>query len=268
MNRPCCSSDRLLLVGGGLCQRSLTPTVTRAGQRARGRASSMASTRRSPTITSAPSPRRRRSALYLLAEMPSVVSPRTPKSRSGRSPTSTAPIGRARNEPVPGVLEVVQNGSVVAEIEADRLHHPLRAEDGVTTAELFLGEEAIAAHARFEARQAAFQEEANAYFEAERAWQAAAAEAEERRRAGEPVEVPPAPLRPDPIGIFSNGLNQGMPIDLEPGTYAIRLRGEDGGDRAGQRAGADCLRAATQWRRVLRGAGDPLDNARCIARAE
>ena len=49
-----------------------------------------------------------------------------------------------------------------------------------------------------------------------------------RQQAGETVEVPPEPARPEPIGIFSNGLNNGLPVDLDPGQYRIRLRGSDG----------------------------------------
>ncbi|MGH2602331.1 MAG: hypothetical protein ACRDJ9_23465, partial [Dehalococcoidia bacterium] len=45
---------------------------------------------------------------------------------------------------------------------------------------------------------------------------------------GQAVELPPEPEPPEPIGIFSNGLNQGYPVDLEPGNYRIRLRGADG----------------------------------------
>jgi hypothetical protein len=33
---------------------------------------------------------------------------------------------------------------------------------------------------------------------------------------------------PDPIGIYSNGLNQGMPVDLQPGNYHLRLRDSSG----------------------------------------
>ena len=62
----------------------------------------------------------------------------------------------------------------------------------------------------------------------EQAWLDAMAEVNSRQQAGETVEVPPEPVRPEPIGIFSNGLNSGFPIDLDPGQYDIRLRGSDG----------------------------------------
>ncbi len=167
-------------------------------------------------------------SLYLLTAQTSVISPRRTEIAFWPITNEYRPNWSALNEPVPGVLEVSQNGAIVAEIEATDYTIQFEQHDAITTAEIFLGADALAAHARFEARQAAFQAAADAYFEAERVWQEAAAEAEERRRAGETVEAPVAPLRPDPIGIFSNGLNQGMPIDLEPGGYTIRLRNADG----------------------------------------
>ncbi|MBA3451389.1 MAG: hypothetical protein H0T18_09275 [Chloroflexia bacterium] len=167
-------------------------------------------------------------SLYLLADLTSVVSPRRTEIAFWPITNEYRPNWSALNELVPGVLEVSQNGTVVSEIEATDYTIHFEQNDGVTTAEIFLGAEALAAHERFEARQAAFQQATDAYFQAERAWQEAAAEAAERRRAGETVAAPQAPLRPDPIGIFSNGLNKGMPIDLDPGRYAIRLRGADG----------------------------------------
>ncbi|MGH2617483.1 MAG: hypothetical protein ACRDJC_19790 [Thermomicrobiales bacterium] len=167
-------------------------------------------------------------SIYLLADETSVISPRYTEIAFWPITNEYRPDWTTRNELVPGVLEVSQNGAVVAEIEATDYTIHFEQTDGVTTAEIFLGPDASEAHARFQARQAAFQEAADEYFQAEREWQAAAAEANERRQAGETVDVPPAPERPDPIGIFSNGLNQGMPIDLAPGRYAIRLRGGDG----------------------------------------
>ncbi|MBA2598679.1 MAG: hypothetical protein H0V00_18820 [Chloroflexia bacterium] len=167
-------------------------------------------------------------ALYLLADLTSVISPRRTEIAFWPITNEYRPNWSALNEPVPGVLEISQNGTLVAEIVPTDYTIHFEQQDGITTAEIFLGADAIDAQARFEARQAAFQQASNDYFQAERDWQEAVTEAQERRQAGETVDVPVAPARPDPIGIFSNGLNQGMPIDLEPGRYAIRLRGPDG----------------------------------------
>lgn len=166
--------------------------------------------------------------IYLLNGETSVVSPRYTEIAFWPITNEYQPDWTMLNEPAPGALEVLQNGAVITEIAPTDYTIHFEQSDGVTTAEAFFGDDALAAHERFQARQAAFQEQATAYFEAERAWQAAAAEANERQQAGETVEIPTAPTRPDPIGIHSNGLNHGMPIDLEPGSYTIRLRAADG----------------------------------------
>jgi hypothetical protein len=170
--------------------------------------------------------------IFLLAGSPSIISPRITEIYFWPITNEYRANWNTLNEAVPGVLEVSRNGSVVAELEpTDYTIHFTQEQTQQTTstsAELFLGPEAIDAEARFRARQDAFQEAAHAYNEAERAWLDAAAEVNARREAGESVDLPPAPERPAPIGIFSNGLNQGIPIDLGPGQYAIRLRGDDG----------------------------------------
>lgn len=167
--------------------------------------------------------------IYLLAGQPSMVSPRYTEIAFWPITNEFQPDWTMLNEPAPGTLEILQDGGVIAEVASTQYTIHFEQSGDVTTAELFLGDEALAANDRFQARQQTFQEQADAYFEAERAWQAAAAEANARRQAGETdIEVPPAPLRPDPIGVHSNGLNQGMPIDLPPGSYAIRLRAADG----------------------------------------
>jgi hypothetical protein len=167
--------------------------------------------------------------IYLLAGQPSLVSPRYTEIAFWPITNEYQPDWTMLNEPAPGTLEILQNGAVIAEVASTQYTIHFAQSEEITTAELFLGDDATAAHEQFEARQDAFQEQANAYFDAEREWQDAMADINERRLAGETItDVPPAPQRPDPIGIHSNGLNQGMPIDLEPGSYAIRLRAEDG----------------------------------------
>jgi len=129
---------------------------------------------------------------------------------------------------VPGVLEVVSNGRLVAELTPTDYTILFSQEETTTTAELFLGQGAIDAEANFRARQEAFNEASAEYQRAERAWLDAVAEANARQQAGETVALPPAPVIPEPIGIFSNGLNQGIPIDLDPGQYDIWLRDANG----------------------------------------
>jgi hypothetical protein len=170
--------------------------------------------------------------IYLLAGETSIISPRMTEIYFWPITNEFRANWNTLNEPVPGVLEVTRNGAVVAELEATdyTIHFTQEQTERATTTtgELFLGQEAIDAEARFRARQEEFQEAVHAYNDAQQAWLDLAAEVNAQQEAGETVELPAAPEQPEPIGVFSNGLNQGMPVDLDPGQYMIRLRGEDG----------------------------------------
>ena len=167
-------------------------------------------------------------AIYLLADEVSIISPRQTEISFWPITNEYRANWHSRNDPVPGTLEVLRNGGIVAERTATDYTIHFTQQEGETSAELFLGQAALDAEASFRARQQAFQEAAVAYQRAEREWLNAAAEANSRQEAGESVSLPPAPERPDPIGVFSNGLNTGIPIDLEAGEYQIRLRGPNG----------------------------------------
>jgi hypothetical protein len=167
-------------------------------------------------------------AIFLLADGTSVISPRFTEIYFWPITNEFRADWSALNEPVPGVLEVVSNGRLVAELTPTDYTILFSQEETTTTAELFLGQGAIDAEANFRARQEAFNEASAEYQRAERAWLDAVAEANARQQAGETVALPPAPVIPEPIGIFSNGLNQGIPIDLDPGQYDIWLRDANG----------------------------------------
>jgi hypothetical protein len=167
-------------------------------------------------------------AIFLLADGTSVISPRFTEIYFWPITNEFRADWSALNELVPGVLEVVSNGRLVAELAPTDYTILFSQDETTTTAELFLGQAAIDAEANFRARQKAFNEASAEYQRAERAWLDAVNEANARQQAGEPVTVPPEPAMPEPIGIFSNGLNQGIPIDLDPGQYDIRLRDSNG----------------------------------------
>ncbi len=166
--------------------------------------------------------------IFLLADRTSVISPRFTEIYFWPITNEYRANWNALNEPVPGVLEVVRNGNLVAEVAPTDYTIHFSQEGTTTTAELFVGPAAVDAEASFRSRQDAFNEAAAAYQREERAWLDAAAEAGARQEAGEKVALPTAPVRPEPIGIFSNGLNHGIPLDLDPGQYSIRLRGSNG----------------------------------------
>jgi hypothetical protein len=168
--------------------------------------------------------------IYLLAGQVSILSPRRTEIYFWPITNEYRANWHTLNEPVPGTLEVSQHGAVVASRAPTdyTIHFTPHESENAASAELFLGQAAIDADASFRAKQEAFQKASTAYYEAERAWTEAASEASRKAQAGETVDVPPEPQPPAPIGVFSNGLNKGIPIDLEPGEYQIRLRGPDG----------------------------------------
>ncbi len=167
-------------------------------------------------------------AIYLLAGQTSMIAPRMTQIYFWPITNEYRANWNTLNESVPGTLEITRNGSIVAELEPiDYTIHFTPAE-GDAAAELFLGPEATSAEEEFRARQSAFQEASSAYRKAELEWINAVATVTARQEAGERVEPPTAPEMPGPIGVFSNGLNQGFPIALDPGHYQIRLRQPDG----------------------------------------
>ncbi|HEX2282486.1 MAG TPA: hypothetical protein VHG52_12075 [Thermomicrobiales bacterium] len=166
--------------------------------------------------------------IFLLADGTSIISARYTEIYFWPITNEYRADWSALNEPVPGVLEVIKDGRVVAELSPTDYTIHFKQEGTTTTGELFLGQAAVDAEAEFRSRQDAFHKAASEYQRAEQAWLDAMAEASSRQQAGETVEIPPEPVRPDPIGIFSNGLNRGFPIDLGPGQYRIRLRDSDG----------------------------------------
>jgi uncharacterized protein YegP (UPF0339 family) len=165
--------------------------------------------------------------IFLLAGQTSVISPRFTEIYFWPITNAYRADWSALNEPVSGVLEVVSNGRVIAEVAPTDYTIHFRQE-GTTTAELFLGQAAADAEATFRARQEAFSKASSEYQRAERAWLDAVAAAGAQQQEGETVALPPKPAPPDPIGIFSNGLNSGIPLDLDPGQYNIRLRASNG----------------------------------------
>lgn len=164
-------------------------------------------------------------SLYLLAGQPSVISPRMTEIYYWPVTNEFQADWGALNEPVPGTIEVLTGGKVVKAVENTKYTIQYTAEGGRPTAKIYFGQEALDADARFRARQEAFRVASEKYYAAQRAWQAAVDAA---RAKGQTENLPPEPPPPGPIGIFSNGLNEGYPIDLPPGQYDLRLSGPDG----------------------------------------
>ncbi len=164
-------------------------------------------------------------SIYLLAGETSIISPRITEIYYWPVTNEYRANWTSQNELVPGTLEVLRNGRVVEDVESTEytIHFVPKGESA--TAQSYFGAEARAAEARFRARQQSFQEASHRYNAELRAWQDAVDAAREK---GDPENIPPEPTLPEAIGVFSNGLNRGFPLDLPPGAYKIRVRGTDG----------------------------------------
>ena len=106
--------------------------------------------------------------IFLLAGGASVISPRFTEIYFWPITNEYRADWHALNEPVPGVLEVVKDGRVVAELTSTDYTIHFKQEGTSTTGELFLGQAAIEAEADFKARQDAFHKASSDYSRAER----------------------------------------------------------------------------------------------------
>ncbi len=162
--------------------------------------------------------------IYLLANRTSVISARSTEIYFWPITNEYRADWNARNEVVPGDLVIKQDGDVVAELEQSVYTIHYRQEGEAVLSELFVGDEAVQAEAEFRAKQQAFQEASAEYQQKSQEWIDAITAAQQ----GQDVDIPPEPQRPEPIGIYSNGLHDGYPIDLEPGRYSVALRTDTG----------------------------------------
>lgn len=167
-------------------------------------------------------------AIYLLAGQTSIVSPRITEIYFWPITNEYQADWSLLNETVPGKLEILRFGQVFATVDSAKYTIQYTPRGISADARLFLGAEAEQAQAQFIARQAAYQQAMQAYQVAQNEWMLMVDEANKKQAAGEKVTVPPPPVQPAPIDVFSNGLNDGFPVALEPGSYQIQLRSADG----------------------------------------
>jgi hypothetical protein len=168
-------------------------------------------------------------AIYLLANQTSVLSPRITEIYFWPITNQYQADWDIVNEPVQGKLEILRGGQLVTTIEATKYSIQFTPRGVSADGQLFLGAEAEQAQAQFKAKQAAYRDASAAYVEANRQWMALVDDAVAKRAAGkEFTPPPPQPQPPTPIDTYSNGLNDGVPIKLEPGNYTMQLRAADG----------------------------------------
>lgn len=167
--------------------------------------------------------------IYLLADRPSVLSPRMTEIYFWAITNEYQASWELLNQPVAGSLEILRGGQVIKQTQPTSYTIQSTPRGSEADSTLYVGDEARKAHETFSAKQLAFRDAQAKYLEAQQAWMAAADEANRKQQAGEPVPpVPPEPQAPEPIDIFSNGLNTGIPVELPAGSYRIQLRRADG----------------------------------------
>lgn len=166
--------------------------------------------------------------IYLLADQTSILSPRMTEIYFWPITNQYQASWETLNEPVPGTLEILQNGQVITQTTPTSYTLQTTQQGKQSRTELFLGAEAEAAQQDFVDRQQAYAQAQSDYLKAQEAWITAVDDANKRSQAGEKVTPPPEPQPPEPIGIVSNGLNHGIPVNLPAGSYQIRLRNADG----------------------------------------
>jgi hypothetical protein len=166
--------------------------------------------------------------IYLLAGQTSIISPRTTEIYFWPITNEYQADWNLVNQTVPGKLEIVRSSQVLVTLESTRYSIQYTPRGMAADAKLYLGTAAEQAQAQFVAKQQAYQQASLSYAAAQREWMAAVEEARIKGAAGQNVTVPPEPAQPAPIDILSNGLNDGFPVTLQPGTYQIQLRGADG----------------------------------------
>lgn len=165
--------------------------------------------------------------ISLLADQTSVISPRATQIYFWPITNEYKASWELLNEPVSGTLEVLQGGRVIQQIPSTSYTIHYQAGSAGPVAQLYTGAEAEAAQARFSADQKRYQAELGAYYKDQQAWLVEADDANRRIRNGENVTLREAPVAPAPISVTSNGINQGVPINLPAGNYQIQLRGAD-----------------------------------------
>ena len=165
--------------------------------------------------------------IYLMSTETSILSPRITSVYYWPITNDYRASWNVLNEVVDGELEIMRGLQTVETVEQTTYTIHFRTGRGSTNKpDLYIGAQAEAANAQFQADQIAYREALFAYEEARQAWLESARELQ--RQGVPPEQFPPGPLEPVPFNTYSTGLNSGFPVKLEPGNYRIRTRAADG----------------------------------------
>jgi len=166
--------------------------------------------------------------VYLLAGRPSIISPRETLVYYWPTTGDYRADWASRDISVPGTLEVGAPG-----LPTERLRHvPYVIQypegSGSSKSVLHVGTEARMQYERFLRGRDRFRETLWRYHEAQHAYRDALDRAVLARQRGEKVALPQAPREPVPFLLASTDLHDGFVVNLPPGHYRVRLRGDDG----------------------------------------
>lgn len=161
-------------------------------------------------------------SIYFLADHTSILSPRRTRVYFWPITNEYRAAWSEMNEEVEGMLEVRQDGRLIAELQQVTYTIHFSSGEQGPRPQLYIGPEAQEADSQFLAAQNAYREAVLAYQEARENWLAQAREAQTQGL--DRALLPPAPEAPAAFNLFSTGLNRGYAVDLPVGAYDIRAR--------------------------------------------
>jgi hypothetical protein len=168
-------------------------------------------------------------AIYILADRESAIDPKRtdvyfwPITNEYRGDFGTV------NEVVPGTLEVLRDGRIVAtESLSDYVLQFDRAREWAG-GRIFFDDQARAQRQTFEDERSGYVRRMHEYSDAMDRFNADLDAVKARADAGQPVDkMPDVPFQPADFTLFSTDLLQGFRLKLAAGEYRIRERGQDG----------------------------------------
>lgn len=169
--------------------------------------------------------------IYLIAETDSIVNTQVTEVYYWPITREYMANWFEKREEVDGVLEVLQNGSVVRRFEkTDYAYYFPEGASGPQ--ELLVGEEARRMYDDYQRRIEAYYTAVSEYYEARAEWQRQMdriiREVQETGNYKRPEEIPSAPTQPSPLRDLVYQPRQAFIINLPAGRYEVRLRGADG----------------------------------------
>jgi hypothetical protein len=164
--------------------------------------------------------------LYLLADVTNIISPRHTLVYFWPVTNEYKADWDGLSETVEGTLEILKGNQLVHSLS--QVKYIIQYPQGLNSGEVYVytGPEAEAQYQEFDRQRQAYRDVVAEYYEASRNYRQLLSD---RVAKGEAIDqIPPLPEEPEPFLFFSTGVYDGFALELAPGNYTIRLRGEDG----------------------------------------